>query len=367
MDIKVLISAPSDQNKQVQKTQQSLEALNKILSPHGHALRVTHWQTNISTGQGERAQDVINAQINDCDVLVAILGDRIGTPTGEFVSGTVEEVEQFLSRRKDREVRFDVHVFFNRSKIDPYNIDADQLRKVQEFRRSLNMKGVNFGEFSSNQELGEMVQLGVSTFIARSPEIVEESIGDASFLQDFDELGFDDAIELAAADMNEVANSMIQLTSDIDSWNTEIDGLVEEAPAAVNGDNSKEFFDRVAASLRKNRENVSPKIDSITEFLASSHARMNYALTIMFEDIAEDNPAEWKSVIETLEASLVPMVEAFKRSLESIVGARDAVNSLPRRRTNMNRAKRELVHEYDRLIETIGSSIAKFSTLTLRE
>ena len=254
MDIKVLISAPSDQKKQVQKTQQSLDALNKILGPHGHALRVTHWQTNISTGQGERAQDVINDQINDCDVLVAIFGDRIGTPTGEFVSGTVEEVEQFLSRRKDREVRFDVHVFFNRSKIDPYNVDTDQLRSVQEFRRSMNMKGVNFGEFSSNQELSEMVQLGVSTFIARSPEIAEESTGDASIMQEFDELGFDDAIELATADMNEVANSMIQLTSDIENWNVEIGDLADEAPAAVSGDNSKEFFDRVAASLQKNKE-----------------------------------------------------------------------------------------------------------------
>ncbi len=366
MDIKVLISAPGDQQKQVDATKRSLEALNNILGPHGHSLKIAHWKSNVSTGQGARAQDVINSQIQDCDVMVAILGDRIGTPTGDFASGTVEEIELFLSRRRDQQVRFDVHVFFNRTQIDPYAIDVEQLRNVQAFRRSLNAKGVNFGEFSSVEELSEMVQLGVSTYLARSPELADAETTTANYFEDFDELGFDDAIELATEDMAIVTKTMLQLNSDMEVWNKKISALADEAPTAVASDSSKEFFDRVAETLRESQKNLSPQIASITESLASGHARMNYALTVIFEDIGTQNPTEWANVTETLEASLGPFVDAFKLALEAMKSARDALDSLPRRRSSLIRAKRELVHEYDRLIETISSSIVQFSTLTLR-
>lgn len=366
MEIKVLISAPGDQLKQVEATKRALESLSKILSPHGHSLRTTYWKTNVSTGSAERAQDVINSQITDCDVMVAILGDRIGTPTGEFASGTVEEIELFLSRRHDNQVRFDVHVFFNRSHVDPFSVDVDQLRNVQNFRRSLNTKGVNFGEFASLEDLSEMVQLGVSTFIARSPELARESAGTSNIFEDFDELGFDDAIELATEDMTAVVETLTRLHSDTQSWNAEISKLADEGPTAMQSDNSKEFFERVATALENSKKRLSPQVTSIEKHLASSHARMNYALTLIYEDVSAQNPDEWVKVISILESSIGPFVAAFQGALQAVRGARDAVNSLPRRRTTMNRAKRELVHEYDRLIEIMGSTISKFSTLTLR-
>ena len=333
MDIKVLISAPGDQHKQVEATKRSLDALNKILGPHGHSLKIAHWKSNVSTGQGERAQDVINSQIQDCDVMVAILGDRLGTPTGEFASGTVEEIELFLSRRRDKQVRFDVHVFFNRTQVDPYAIDVEQLRNVQMFRRSLNAKGVNFGEFSSVDELSEMVQLGVSTYLARNPQLAEAETTTPKYFEDFDELGFDDAIELATEDMANVAETMHQLNSDMETWNKKIAALAEEAPTAVVSSSSKDFFERVAEALRDAQKKITPQIASITESLASGHARLNYGLTVIFEDIGTQNPTEWTNVIETLEASLGPFVDAFKKALEAIKGARDAIDSLPRRRS----------------------------------
>jgi hypothetical protein len=58
-----------------------------------HAVR---WETHSYPATGERPQGIINRQIVDSGhLLIGIFGNRVGTPTGEAQSGTIEEIEQF--------------------------------------------------------------------------------------------------------------------------------------------------------------------------------------------------------------------------------------------------------------------------------
>jgi len=58
-----------------------------------HAVR---WETHSYPATGERPQGIINRQIVDSGhLLIGIFGNRVGTPTGEAQSGTIEEIEEF--------------------------------------------------------------------------------------------------------------------------------------------------------------------------------------------------------------------------------------------------------------------------------
>ena len=50
---------------------------------------------------GGRAQEILNKQILErCDLLVGIFWTRIGTETGGYISGTVEEIEKHVASKK---------------------------------------------------------------------------------------------------------------------------------------------------------------------------------------------------------------------------------------------------------------------------
>ena len=82
---------------------------------------------------GERPQGIINKQVlKDCDLLVGVFWTRIGTPSGEYASGTVEEIEEHIKAGKP------VMLYFSSVPVIPDSVDQDQyaLRKFKESCKS---------------------------------------------------------------------------------------------------------------------------------------------------------------------------------------------------------------------------------------
>lgn len=79
---------------------------------------------------GARPQESINKQIVlKSDLLICIFGARLGAPTGNEMSGSIEEINEHLKVGKD------VMVFFKNS--GSYDIDPDQLKKVRDYQNSI--------------------------------------------------------------------------------------------------------------------------------------------------------------------------------------------------------------------------------------
>lgn len=95
------------------------------------------WETHSFPSIGDRPQEVINKQIvKDCDLLVGVFWTRIGTDTGKSISGTVEEIEQFVDSNKP------VMLYFSQSPVDPDKIDIDQFGAMRKFRDEMRLKGL---------------------------------------------------------------------------------------------------------------------------------------------------------------------------------------------------------------------------------
>ena len=95
------------------------------------------WETHSSPEMGSRAQEILNEQIlNKCDLLVGIFWTRIGTETGEYISGTVEEIEKHVASGKP------AMLYFYGQPVEEGSVDKDQYSKLKEFRESCQKKGL---------------------------------------------------------------------------------------------------------------------------------------------------------------------------------------------------------------------------------
>ena len=104
------------------------------------------WEEHVHPELG-KPQAVINKQIvEDSDVIIALLWDRIGTPTGNSKSGTIEELELFEQSKKLS------MIYFSEKAVDPKKIDPDQLKELQDFKKKCMKRGV-ISTFKNTDEL----------------------------------------------------------------------------------------------------------------------------------------------------------------------------------------------------------------------
>src|SRR5882757_9688453 len=98
----VMIASPGDVTVERNLAREAIHEWNAIHSvSRGIALMPIGWETHSHPSMEDRAQGVLNKQIlNEADLLVAMFWTRIGTPTGEAVSGSVEEIERHISAGK---------------------------------------------------------------------------------------------------------------------------------------------------------------------------------------------------------------------------------------------------------------------------
>lgn len=112
-------------------------------------VEAVRWETHVLPDVGEDAQDVVNSQISDFDILVGMMWKRFGTPTKRAASGTGEEFERAYNLFK----RFNkpkIMFYFRTTPFYTTDIkDLTQFRKVLDFRKKLRDLGVVFFDYNS--------------------------------------------------------------------------------------------------------------------------------------------------------------------------------------------------------------------------
>jgi len=95
------------------------------------------WDSHAAPDMGDRPQAVINKQLLEkCDLLVAVFWTRLGSPTGEAPSGTVEEIKKHLAAGKP------AMLYFSDVPIQPSNVEEAQYNALKEFRAECQNKGL---------------------------------------------------------------------------------------------------------------------------------------------------------------------------------------------------------------------------------
>lgn len=98
----ILLASPSDLAEERQAAAQAIHAWNAEHAVNeGIVFLPVMWETHATPQSGLRPQEVINKHlVEQCDLLIGMFWTRFGTNTGVAVSGTVEEVDQFVNTGK---------------------------------------------------------------------------------------------------------------------------------------------------------------------------------------------------------------------------------------------------------------------------
>jgi len=92
-------------------------------------LNPVKWESHAYPASGDRPQAIINRQIVESgDILIAIFGYKLGTPTGEAQSGTIEEIEEFRKAGKY------VALYFSTADV-PRSADRAQLEALESYKK----------------------------------------------------------------------------------------------------------------------------------------------------------------------------------------------------------------------------------------
>jgi hypothetical protein len=134
----VMIASPSDVANERNIVRDVIYEWNAV---HSNLRKIVllpiAWETHSSPEIGSPPQDIINKQILDkCDLLIGVFWTRIGTSTRDYASGTVEEIEKHVKYDKP------AMLYFSNQPVHPDSVDADQYKKLKEFKEAYKERGL---------------------------------------------------------------------------------------------------------------------------------------------------------------------------------------------------------------------------------
>lgn len=145
--VTVLIASPGDTTEERSALRRALSEWNEDHTQRTHiALIPWLYERHAVPLTGDRPQALINTQaVDKADVVVALFNAKLGSDTGEDVSGTVEEIRRASDNGKP------VHVYFSTAPI-PRDHDPEQLAKLNEYKRQF-QGGSLYGTYDDTANL----------------------------------------------------------------------------------------------------------------------------------------------------------------------------------------------------------------------
>ena len=156
----VLIASPSDVPNEREMVERCIHEWNAVHSrDKGIVLQPVRWETHSYPASGGRPQAIINKQIvDDAHILIGVFGRRLGTPSGEEQSGTIEEIERFRKAGKY------VALYFSSGDI-PRGADREQLDALEKYQHE-RQKDTLYGTFNNAQELHQLLSWHLPKIVA---------------------------------------------------------------------------------------------------------------------------------------------------------------------------------------------------------
>lgn len=166
--IPIMLASPGDVLEERSITRDAMHEWNYIHSLSTQtALMPVGWETHSAPDLGGRAQELINDRVlADCDLLVGIFWTRLGTPTGDSASGTVEEIQKHLDAGKP------AMVYFSSAPVAPESLDPTQYAALSEFRDWCKAKGI-IETYSNYSDFRDKFVRQLQIQLRKNPYLVE--------------------------------------------------------------------------------------------------------------------------------------------------------------------------------------------------
>jgi hypothetical protein len=157
----IMIVSPSDVQEERKICKDVLYHWNALNAQKSRILlNPVGYDINSHPASGENPQAAINHQILDtADIIIGIFWTKLGTPTQEYSSGSVEEITRHVDAGKQ------VMIYFSNVPVSPDKIDTNDYKRLKEYKKSIQNKAY-YKEFNSTEnfehQLASHIQLLVN-------------------------------------------------------------------------------------------------------------------------------------------------------------------------------------------------------------
>lgn len=161
--LRVAIASPSDVPESRDAVERALHSWNEANSATKNVMLLPwRWETSSVPKLGKHPQVFVNEQgVDKADIVIALFGSRLETPTPEAISGTVEEIERSVEHGKH------VHLYFSEAP-HPNDVDVEQLSALRSFREEISERGL-LATFANPSQLEhkvwQAIELDVSELV----------------------------------------------------------------------------------------------------------------------------------------------------------------------------------------------------------
>lgn len=136
--LSAFLASPSDLDAERQAAKDVVDGVNRALRSSGWRIELLGWEDTLP-GLA-RPQELINQDVDGCDLFLGALNRRWGQATGDYSSGFEEEYERARSRSADTGSP-EIWLFFRQIPQDFLADPGEQLQKVLAFQQSIRANG----------------------------------------------------------------------------------------------------------------------------------------------------------------------------------------------------------------------------------
>lgn len=181
-ELLVFVASPSDVADARDAARRAVLRIDRLVSRDLGITIVPRGWENVPVGMADRAQEVINAEVDRAHAFIGILHVRFGSDTGLVESGTLEEYERIVSRRGIEEPPPEVMMYFRPPPPDLAGAPDEQLARVLEFKNEIGTKGVYHKDFQSNEKLEEEIEEALATWVRKRAQDsrIEDTLSETS-------------------------------------------------------------------------------------------------------------------------------------------------------------------------------------------
>ena len=176
----VMIGAPSDITDEIKVVETIINEWNQLHSQKEKIVMLPlYWKHSSYPTTGTRPQESLDDQlVAKSDLLISLFGTRIGSPTGDELSGTIEEINLHVKSGKP------VMVFF-RNSADASKIDLEQFTKLMKYKSEI-QSSVYWNDFWDDKDFGELFRRRLQLFINDhwSKDIKEDDLHDEELIRE---------------------------------------------------------------------------------------------------------------------------------------------------------------------------------------
>jgi hypothetical protein len=372
----IFLASPADVVDERNRLEEAVTDWNRTWARNlGVRLELLRWEHDAYPGIGEDAQDVINQQLpQDYDLFIGVMWSRFGTKTKRAGSGTVEEFERALVRFRASPENVSILFYLKDTPIPPSKLEASQLQKMHDFKKTLTNEGLLYWEFADIDQFEKLVSMHITKHVQnwrqkQKPISQEQKITDLSVqiestslvtttapnlnAGDEDDDGYLDLLVLfmeRTTEVSEIASRLIAAQSDLTTRTSQGTSDLQNLAATPGGADPKHamrLIGKVADEMITFTNRINAEIPLFRAAMSGSVNALTRAAT-MSADFDSKQTREARVVAADLKTAMAGAGMSMIEFKSSTLG-------MPRMTKELNTAKRKQAAALDALISEFAN------------